>query len=62
MKVFKVHLGQVYKAIGNNTQVLIAGKKRSKWLGKVLTEKPGVFHGTHTLNERTLEKRYELMQ
>lgn len=53
--------GQIYKANRNSQQVEIFGKKGGKWLAKILTEKPGVYHGTHTLAERTIEKQFTLI-
>lgn len=54
--------GQVYKSWQNNSYILIDGKKDAKWLAKVLTDKPGVFNGSHKMAERTLHKHYTLCQ
>lgn len=61
MKAHEVKINQVYRSKQSGTQVLIAGKKKDKWLTKVLTEKPGVYNGTHTLSDLVLLKRYELI-
>lgn len=53
--------GQIYKAKKSNSQVEIGGKKGGKWLAKVLTDKPGVYNGSHRLAERTLNKQFTLI-
>jgi len=57
-----IRRNQIYKQKGNNFHILIAGRKRDKWLTKVLTGKPGVYKDTHTMADRTLNKRYELVE
>ncbi len=53
--------GQIYKS-RNGMHIEIAGKKQSKWLGKVLTAKPGVYNGSHKLAETTIKKHFELIK
>lgn len=53
--------GQIYKSNSSNVQVEIAGKKCGKWLAKILTEKAGVYKGSHRFAERTLYKQFTLI-
>lgn len=44
-------------------QLLIAGKAKGVlWKTKVLTEKPDVFNGTHTMNQWTIWHKFELLK
>lgn len=52
---------QIYKAIGHDYHVIICGKKGSNWKAKILTDKPGVYRGSHTLNPNTIRYKYELI-
>jgi hypothetical protein len=62
MKKVKIIVGQIYINRKNNLQILIAGRKRDKWLTKVLTEKPGVYNDTHTMSNYTIFKRFTLLE
>jgi hypothetical protein len=58
----RIKLNQIYKQKGHDYYVIITGKRGgSKWLAKVLTRKFNVFNGTHSLNENTINHRYELI-
>lgn len=52
--------GQIWKQKGNNMTIVISNKSGGKWKAKVLSEKRGVFKGSHTLASWTLWKRFEL--
>jgi len=41
--------------------VEITGKKKDKYVARVLTEKKGKYNGTHTLSKMTLYKEYLLI-
>lgn len=56
----RVEKGQIWKQKNSNFYLLIAGKKGSKWNTKVLTDKPGVYNGTHKMSEFILKMRYEI--
>lgn len=52
---------QVWKQKGTNFRILIHSNKGGiMWKCKVLTEKEGVYNGSHTMTEYTLRKRYDL--
>lgn len=53
---------QIWRSKRSNFQIYIYKKKGDKWLVKVLTEKPDVYNGTHTMNRVTILKRYNLIQ
>lgn len=59
--VMGIRINQVYKNRVSNMQILIAGKKGGKWKAKVLTEKPGVYAGTHSFAEFTLRHQFILI-
>jgi len=58
-----IKINQIYKSKKNkNHYVIIVGKgKHDKWKAKVLTDKEGVYNGSHTFADRTLQKMFELL-
>lgn len=57
-----IKLHQTYRNKKNNYQIYIDGKKKGdKWLAKVLTSKPGVFNGSHSMAARTIMKDFDLV-
>ena len=56
-----IKLNQIYKQKGHEFYIVISSKKGSKWGAKVLTNKPGVYKGSHSMNEYTLKAKYELV-
>lgn len=58
----KVKLNQIWRQKNHEMTVIISGKKGSMWKAKVLSDKPGVYKGSHTFNERTLFHKYELLE
>lgn len=63
MKLHIIRKGQIWQSkTKDNIQLEICGKKRDKWLTKVLTNKPGVYNGTHTMADYTLYKKFKLQQ
>ena len=57
----KIKKGQIWINRFNGAQVLIAGKSGVKWKAKVLTDRAGVFNGSHTFNQRVLWDKFELL-
>lgn len=57
-----IKVNQIWKSKHSSLQIVITGKKGSLWLAKVLTDKPGVYSGSHRMNRYTLWKQYELIQ
>ena len=54
---------QIYKENKHeNHQIITVRETGGKWLCKVLTNKPGVYNGTHKMSRRTLEKMFELIK
>lgn len=53
---------QVWKSKISDFQIYISRKKGEKWETKVLTDKPDVYNGTHTMSPITIWKKFELMQ
>lgn len=54
--------GQIYRKKKGAQQLLIFRKvKSSHWQAKVLTERAGVYNGTHKMLTRVLEKDWELI-
>lgn len=54
--------GQIYRKKKGKQQILIFRKfKSSHWKAKVLTDKAGVYNGTHKMLIRVLEKDWELI-
>jgi hypothetical protein len=53
---------QIYKAKRSDVVVEISGKNGGGWRARVLTDKPGVYNGSHTLADRTLKRCYVLVQ
>jgi len=56
----KIKKGQIWKQKGNSMTVEIVGPKDGKWKARVLSDRIGMYKGSHTLNERTLWSKYEL--
>lgn len=57
----KIRKGQIYKS-NSNVFVEITGTKGGKYKARILTEKQGVYRGSHTLSVRVLNKYYELQE
>jgi hypothetical protein len=55
---------QVWKQKGSTFTLVISGKSKSshKWKTKVLTQKPDVYAGTHTMSQWTLYSKFELIK
>lgn len=61
MKLHSVKKGQIWRSKGReDLQIEICGKTRDKWRTRILTNKPGVYHGSHTMSDYTLYKRFNL--
>lgn len=43
-----------------NFQVVVTHRKGGKWRAKVLSRKPGVYRGSHSLSTLTLRTQYEI--
>lgn len=56
----RIKRGQVWKQKNKEFYLVITGKKGSKWNAKVLTEKSGIYGGTHKMSEFMLHLRYEI--
>jgi hypothetical protein len=57
-----IRINQIWKHKESDFQLLICGKKKNnRWQAKVLTERTDYYNGTHTMHERTLWKKYELI-
>lgn len=58
-----IRINQIYKSrLNRDYRIVVTGKKDAKWLCKVLTDRHGVYNGSHRMAERTLDKRFELEQ
>lgn len=57
----KVKIGQIYKSIHSDMQVVVKGKSNDKWKTAILTNKPGVYNGSHTLSNYTIKHKFELI-
>lgn len=55
-------MNRIYESKIGGIQIMICGKKKDKYLCKVLTNKPGVYAGTHTMSNYTLKARYRLVE
>jgi hypothetical protein len=54
--------GQIYRKKKGGQQLLIFRKvKSSHWQAKVLTDRPGVYNGTHKMLSQVLIKDWELI-
>lgn len=53
--------GQIWWNPHNQMQVVIWNKKGFRWRAKVLTDKAGVYNGTHTFNPKVLWDKFELL-
>ena len=61
-QITQIKNNQIYKSNKNLTHfIIISGKKGSKYLCKVLTNKTGVYNGSHSMNRRTIEKMFTLV-
>lgn len=56
-----IKVNQIWRNRVSNFQILVAGKKGVKWNCKVLTEKPDVYNGSHTMSQWTIWKKFELL-
>lgn len=56
-----IKLHQVYKSVFSNLMIEVIGKKGSKFKTRILTEKYGVYAGSHTMTEITIRKQYILL-
>lgn len=54
----KVRINQVWQSVQSGMRVEIIGKKGDKWQTRVLTDRHGVYAGTHTLTIHTLRSKY----
>lgn len=63
MEKTPIKKNQVWKNKQSSFQVVISGKANAshKWKAKVLTEKPDVYAGSHTLSQWTLWKKFDLI-
>ncbi len=62
MMKIAVRIGQVYRSKKSNCQVEIIGKAKSdRWKARILSNKPGVYKGTHSLAIFTIYKNYDLI-
>lgn len=61
MNQVAIKRNQIWKNKRSDFQILVAGKKGRKWNCKVLTNKPGVFNGSHTMADITLWKKFDLL-
>jgi hypothetical protein len=52
--------GQIWKQKGTSMYVQIIGTSGGKWKTKVLSDKLGVYKGSHTMTQQTIWSRYEL--
>jgi hypothetical protein len=58
----KVRVGDIYRQKKHKMSVEIFGKAGEKWKARVLTEKPGVYNGSHKLATFTIWKYYEKVE
>lgn len=56
-----IKLNQIYKSKRSDLTLIVTGRKGGKYRCKVLTEKPGVFNGSHSMCEQTLRRQYILI-
>lgn len=56
-----IRIHELYRSIRNRFVVEIIGKKGAKFSTRILTDKPGVYNGSHTLSPQTIYKGYELV-
>lgn len=59
-----IKVNQIYKhKKTSDYQVEIIGKsRRDKWKARILTNKPGVYNGSHTLSAFTIKRQFELVE
>lgn len=55
-----IKLNQIWKQKNHEMRVIIVGRKGGKYRAKVLSDKPGIYKGSHTLASQTLWSKYEL--
>jgi hypothetical protein len=53
-----IQCGQIYRHRKHGEQLLIFREKGDRWKAKVLTAKPGVYAGTHTMLSFILRQKY----
>lgn len=56
----RIKKGLFYKNKKNGMILEITGKHGDHWKTRVMTEKKGVYAGTHTMPEIILKQRYEI--
>lgn len=56
-----VRKGQIYKSVSSKMIVEVFGMSGSKYKTRVLTDKPGVYAGTHTLSRKSIATRFKLI-
>lgn len=54
--------GQIWINKQNGMRLVVAGTKGGMLKAKILTEKPGVYAGSHTLSPQLLKRRYSLYE
>lgn len=57
-----IKINQTWRSKKNNYQLLITGKSGGKFKTKVLTDKPGVFGGSHTMAPQSIWLNYVLIK
>jgi len=59
----RIRIGQLYRQKRNKMTLEVFGKaSKDKWKTRVLTAKPGVYNGSHTMNEFSLRRYYDLIE
>lgn len=54
--------GQIWASTKGDSQYEVVSKDGFKWKLRKLTNRPGVYHGTHTMTPYTIWGNYELIQ
>lgn len=57
----KIRINQVWQSQQNLMRIEIIGKKGDNWKTRILTDKHGIYAGTHTMNKYTLRARFKLV-
>lgn len=59
----EIRKGQIWQATRSDMQILIHSRVgHHRWKAKKLTNRTGVYNGTHTLSDRTILKEFTLLQ
>lgn len=53
--------GQIWQQKGHSLQVEVIRRKDFRWQCRILTDRTGVYAGTHTMTPYTLWSKYELI-